>query len=77
MYLITASGSINTNQRLTKDESINPLIVHNTVQEAVIKTMPKKKKWKKVKWGTFPVIQWLRLHASSVGGPGLIPGQGI
>ena len=24
--------------------------VHDTVQEAVIKTIPKKKKWKKAKW---------------------------
>ena len=24
--------------------------VHNIVQEAVIKTIPKKKKWKKAKW---------------------------
>ena len=25
---------------------------------------------------TFPVVQWLRLHASNAGGPDLIPGQG-
>ena len=27
-------------------------------------------------WGTSLVVQWLRLHASNPGGPGLIPGQG-
>ena len=27
--------------------------------------------------GTSLVVQWLRPHASSAGGPGLIPGQGI
>ena len=26
--------------------------------------------------GTSLVVQWLRLHASSAGAPGLIPGQG-
>ena len=26
--------------------------------------------------GTSLVVQWLRLHASSVGAPGSIPGQG-
>ena len=26
--------------------------------------------------GTSLVVQWLRLHAPNVGGPGLIPGQG-
>ena len=26
--------------------------------------------------GTFPVVQWLRLHASTAGGVGSIPGQG-
>ena len=31
--------------------------VCNTVQEAVIKTIPKKKKWKKVKWLSEEVLQ--------------------
>ena len=26
--------------------------------------------------GNFLVVQWLRLHASSAGGPGSVPGQG-
>ena len=26
--------------------------------------------------GTFPVVQWLRLHASTAGGVGSTPGQG-
>jgi len=29
-----------------------------------------------IKVGDFPVVQWLRLHASNAGGMGLIPGQG-
>ena len=28
----------------------NWMKIHNTVQEAVTKTMPKQKKWKKAKW---------------------------
>ena len=31
--------------------------VHNTVQEAVIKTIPKKKKWKKAKWLSEEALQ--------------------
>ena len=31
--------------------------VHNTVQEAVIKTIPKKKKWKKAKWLSDQALQ--------------------
>ena len=31
--------------------------VHNTVQEAVIKIIPKKKKWKKVKWLSEEALQ--------------------
>ena len=31
--------------------------VHNTVQEAVIKTIPKKKKYKKAKWLSEEVLQ--------------------
>ena len=33
---------------------------------------------RKIWWmyGTFLVVQWLRLHAPTPGGPGLIPGQG-
>ena len=31
--------------------------VHNIVQEAVIKTIPKEKKYKKVKWLTEEVLQ--------------------
>ena len=27
-------------------------------------------------WGTYLVVQWLRLWAPDAGGPGLIPGQG-
>ena len=30
----------------------------------------------KVKWGTSLVVQWLRLCASSAGGPGSSPGRG-
>ena len=30
----------------------------------------------KISPGTSLVVQWLRLHASNAGGPGLIPGQG-
>ena len=31
--------------------------VHDTVQEAVIKTIPKKKKWKKAKWLSEEALQ--------------------
>ena len=31
--------------------------VHDTVQEAVIKNIPKKKKWKKAKWLSERVLQ--------------------
>ena len=31
--------------------------VHNTVQKAVIKTIPKKKKWKKAKWLSEEALQ--------------------
>ena len=31
--------------------------VHNIVQEAVIKTIPKKKKWKKAKWSPEEALQ--------------------
>ena len=31
--------------------------VHDIVQEAVIKTIPKKKKWKKAKWLSGEVLQ--------------------
>ena len=31
--------------------------VHNIVQEAVIKTIPKKKKWKKAEWLSEEVLQ--------------------
>ena len=31
---------------------------------------------KELTLGTSLVVQWLRLHAPSAGGPGLIPGQG-
>ena len=31
--------------------------VHNIVQEAVIKTIPKKKKWKKAKWLSEEALQ--------------------
>jgi len=31
--------------------------VHNTVQQAVIKTIPKKKKWKKAKWLSEEALQ--------------------
>ena len=31
--------------------------VHNIVQEAVIKTIPKKKKWKKTKWLSEEALQ--------------------
>ena len=34
--------------------------VHNIVQEAVIKTIPKKKKWKKAKWLLKKPYKWLR-----------------
>ena len=36
----------------------------------------KNKKKTKNKTGISPVIQWLSLHTSSGGDPGLIPGQG-
>ena len=32
-------------------------VVCNTVQEAVIKTIPKKKKWKKAKWLSKKALQ--------------------
>ena len=31
---------------------------------------------KRVEAGTSLVVQWVRLHAPSAGGPGLIPGRG-
>ena len=33
------------------------MVIHNTVQEAVTKTIPKKKKCKKVKWLSEEVLQ--------------------
>ena len=35
-----------------------------------------KEKFKKQKIGTSLAVQWLKLHASTAGGTGSIPGQG-
>lgn len=32
--------------------------------------------FKILEWGTFPVVQWVRLHAATARSMGLIPGQG-
>ena len=66
--------------------------VHNTVQEAVIKTIPKKKKCKKAKWSSEEALQTAEKRreakgkgekervgkefACSAGDPGSIPGLG-
>ena len=34
--------------------------VHNTIQDTVTKTIPKKKKCRKAKWLSEEAIQWLR-----------------
>ena len=36
---------------------------------------PRRKKKSSI-WGTFLVVQWLRLYVSNAGGPGLTSGQG-
>ena len=50
----------------------------NTVQEAMNKTIPKKKKCNKAKWLSkgFPGGSEVKASASNAGDPGSIPGSG-
>ena len=59
LSLLNGSGSDKQIQGIRSDRVLEELCteVHNIVQEAVIKTIPKKKKCKKAKWLSEEALQ--------------------
>ena len=48
------------------------MTIHNTVQEAVTKTIPKQKKWKKAKWLSEEALQIAKERSERQGRKGTI-----
>ena len=57
------------------DQHFSKLSSKKNLRKCHSQEEPKETRQLNVKWGTFLVLEWLRLIAPNAGGPGSIPGQ--